>query len=304
MPDQKTVNNRWAVYTAYVFFVLSAVAVNFLAKWGSADVDAIALSGMRLTTGGLILFILALCLGVGVRIGRDIWRYALVALTAIALPQAILFAALSGMVTPNDASLAEATIPGIVFFYQLAQPREKDWLSGLFVVLSMGGLVVFLLRGTGQTALPDVLLLLLSAAITAAGLLMTKILPSSPTSTLRDKLMGSLQKNVYVTCIAGVATLVFMWLIKPDHIVIAQNGWSWILALALIGTCLGWGSLFLLLAEDVLMASSAIIAIPIVTAAVTALATKTLPSFTEMLSAILVVISLSCLVLRRVRNAA
>src|ERR1700693_856354 len=107
MSDKLATINRRVAYVAYSLFVVSAVAVNFLTKWGTKGhhVDPTALSGMRLTLGGVILLIVALRLGIGFRVGRDIWRYALVALTAVALPQAILFASLArDGVTPNDAA--------------------------------------------------------------------------------------------------------------------------------------------------------------------------------------------------------
>ena len=198
------------VYTAYPCFVLSAVAVNFLAKWGSLTIPPLALNGLRLAVAGVVLLAVALLTRVSLSAKRDLWRFAVVGLLTMALPQALLFYALSRTATPNIAAFAEATVPGIVLIYVLAETRLLQWKPLMCILAALAGLAVFLFTDPvakigGATI--DILLVLISAAATAGGLILSSILPSPSKPGLGGKLRNSLKNNVYMTCIAGAVTV-------------------------------------------------------------------------------------------------
>jgi drug/metabolite transporter (DMT)-like permease len=282
------------IYIAYPCFVLSGTAVNFLLKapalhnklLGLAQVVfAAELNGLRLILAGLVLLAVALTWRVDLGLGRYLWRCALVGLLMMAVPQGLLFYALSRTATANTAAFAEATIPGIVLIYLCVGRWRLERTPLLCVAGALTALMVFLYneptRGAGGTG--DIVLVLFSAAVTAFGLVLSRILPKPTAPGLQNKLKNSLSNNVYMICSSGVATLAFVAAITGTFRMMtpastaaaaarmpAADAWPPLLALALVGACLGWISLFLLLTEDMVLACSAIIAIPIVTALVSA----------------------------------
>jgi hypothetical protein len=262
------------VYIAYPCFVLSGAAVNILLKsqglkssllgWAQV-VYAVELNGIRLVVAGLVLVAVALLWRVDLS-ARGVWRCGAVGLLMMAVPQGLLFYALSRTATANTAAFAEATIPGIVLIYLLAGGWQLERAPALCVTGALAGLLVFLYNEPSWRAggAGDILIVLASSAVTAFGFVLSGILPKPSAPGLGNKLRNSLRNNIYMTCTSGGATLglVAALSVRP----VPLTAWEPLMELALVGTCLGWISFFLLLAEDVVLASSAIIAIPIVNA--------------------------------------
>jgi drug/metabolite transporter (DMT)-like permease len=303
--------DRRIIYAAYPCFVLSASAVNFLAKVGSETMSPYSLNGLRLAIAGVVLFGIAIASRVSLSPSASpeagVWKYVVAGLCLLAIPQALVFRALGGNATPNTAAFAESTVPGIVLIYLFAEKRWRlDWKAVFCILGALAGLAVFLYTEPVSTskrdAHIDMALIVIASAVTAFGMVCSAKLPRSPSHEVSSKLRNSVRNNLYMTGIASSATLVCVAVLEPSALVPTVM-WPWwtIVALALVGTCLGWISFVLLAAEDVLLASSAVIAIPVVTVLVSAGLGKRL-SVGQVLSAAAVLVALGTLIALELRG--
>ena len=288
---------------SYVCFVASAAAVYFFAKRGVATLPPLLLNGYRLTLAGVFLLLVSVFINAPLAVDlKTVSIYAVVALLAIAIPQALLFVALKRTdVSETMAAFIEGCIPGIVFVFLLASdPYANSVLTSFSVFFSLVGLAIFLgvrpRKGAGGLGTGE-RMVLRSAVLTAAGLLIAASLLPSAGSSAAEKLRQSIANTAWTAFLAGVSTLLHYRLRKGAKFIVPDRKTiGYVIGLALIGTCLGWGSFFVLLREDVLTAATSDIAVPVAVAGLNWMFFAKKMDRTQILGAAIITLSLTLLI--------
>jgi drug/metabolite transporter (DMT)-like permease len=270
----------------------AATAVNYLGKDAAAAMTALTLSSVRLLIGAAILAIVGIALGLQLRPSRQhLWRYALIGPLTMAVPQGLLFMGLRSYgARPIDAAITEAAIPGLILVYLFATQRRVTWGALIAATTVLLGLAAFLGFFNGTAQAPTRMtagswFLLVSAAFTSFGLICDDNMawPAEPAANgmwrwqmvHKTQATKSLRKTLFGSLISGVFTLVLIPFLNPllgenaaQVLAVPPSAWPGVVALALVGTCITWFSIFLLIQMQQMVLIVALVAsIPVVSAA-------------------------------------
>ena len=270
----------------------AATAVNYLGKDAAAAMTALTLSGMRLVVGAVILALLGIALGLRLKpSGPHLWRYALIGPLTMAIPQGLLFMGLRSYdARPIDAAITEAAIPGLILVYLFATQRRVTWGALVTAASVLLGLATFLGLLNGMTLDPDQMtmgswLLLAAAILTSFGLICDDRLtwPQEPAAQRewrwkivpKTQVAKSLRKTLFGSLISGIGTLLLIPILNPllahqatQVMTVPPDAWPGVVILALVGTCITWFSIFLLIQMQQMVLIVALVAgIPVVSAA-------------------------------------
>lgn len=270
----------------------AATAVNYLGKDAAAAMTALTLNSVRLLVGTAILALAAVILGLQLRAsGQYLWRYAVIGSLNMAVPQGLLFMGLRSYgARPIDAAIMEAAIPGLLLVYLFTSQRRLTWGALGAAAALLLGLATFLgcfnsmqQASTGMT--PGSWYLLASAVFTSLGLICDDRMkwPPEPAASkqgrwqmvTKENVAGSLRKTLFGSLFSGVLTLMLMPLLNPllgdnarQVIAVPPSAWAGVVALALVGTCMTWFAIFLLIQLRQMVLIVALVAgIPVVSAA-------------------------------------
>jgi drug/metabolite transporter (DMT)-like permease len=270
----------------------AATAVNYLGKDAAATMSALTLNGTRLLVGAVILALVGIVLGLRLRPpGQNLWRYALIGPLNMAMPQGLLFMGLRTYgARPIDAAIAEAAIPGLILVYLFTRQRRITWGSLSIAGAVLLGLTVFLgffTRMEAQTTEMTVgsWLLLASAVLTSVGLICDDRMawPMEPPAkrewrwrmVTKTSVTKSLRKTLFGSLISGLLTLMLipvcnmlLGMHAAQVITVPASAWPGVVMLALVGTCITWFAIFLLIQMQQMVLIVALVAgIPVVSAA-------------------------------------
>jgi drug/metabolite transporter (DMT)-like permease len=271
-----------------------------LGKDAAAAMTALTLNGMRLVVGAVILAFIGIALGIRLRpSGQHLWRYAVIGPLNMAIPQGLLFMGLRSYdARPIDAAITEAAIPGLILVYLFASRRRVTWEVLVTAATVLLGLAVFLGLHNGMMLEPDQMtmgswLLLSAAMLTSVGLICDDRMtwPEEPAvqrewrwkMVHKTQVTKSLRKTLFGSLISGIGTLLLipiLNLLLADHatqvLTAPPSAWPGVVMLALVGTCVTWFSIFLLIQMKQMVLIVALVAgIPVVSAAYDTLSSRT-----------------------------
>lgn len=283
-------------FLTFVCGLTAATAVNYLGKNAAATMTALTLNSARLLAGAAILALVGVVLGLHLRPSRQhLWRYALIGPLNMAVPQGLLFLGLRSYgARPIDAAMMEAAIPGLILAYLFANQRRITWQALVTAMTALLGLAIFLGFFTSMGQTPTDMTggswcLLASAVLTSFGLIcddrMTWPTEQAATSPWRWQALHkttvaqSLRKTLFGSLISGLLTLMLIPLLNPllganaaQVIALPPSAWWGVVILALVGTCITWFAIFLLLQLQQMVLIVALVAgIPAVSAVYDAL---------------------------------
>lgn len=270
----------------------AATAVNYLGKDAAAAMPALTLNSARLLVGAAILALVGALLGLRLRPSKQaLWRYALIGPLNMAVPQGLLFMGLRNYgARPIDAAIMEAAIPGLILVYLFTSQRRITWQALVTALTVLLGLTVFLGFFTSIEQTPLAMTagswcLLASAVLTSVGLICDDRMawPTEQVVTSawrwqtihKAKVAQSLRKTLLGSLISGLLTLMLIPLLNPllganaeQVIALPSSAWWGVVVLALVGTCITWFCIFLLLQMQQMVLIVALVAgIPAVSAA-------------------------------------
>ena len=286
-------DNRRSIVVIFTFVcgLGAATAVNYLGKDAAVAVTALTLNSTRLLVGATILALVGAALGVRLRpSSQHLWRYALIGPLNMAVPQGLLFMGLRTYgARPIDAAIMEAAIPGLILVYLFTRQQRITWASLCIAVAVLLGLSVFLglftqmgMQTTEMTA--GSWILLASAIFTSIGLIcddrMAWPLELPVTHEWRwqrvtkTSISKSLRKTLFGSLISGLLTLMFIPLCNrllgaqaAQVLTVPASAWPGVVILALVGTCITWFAIFLLIQMQQMVLIVALVAgIPVVSA--------------------------------------
>jgi hypothetical protein len=209
----------------------------------------------------------------------------------MAVPQGLLFMGLRNYgARPIDAAITEAAIPGLILIYLFASQRRITWRALIAATMVLLGLASFLGFFNGMAQAPIRMttgswFLLVSAVFTSFGLICDDKMawPAEPAAVKtwrwqvvhKAQVTKSLRKTLFGSLISGVLTLMLIPVLNPvlgeravQVLAVPTSAWPGIVALALVGTCLTWFSIFLLIQMQQMVLIVALVAgIPVVSAA-------------------------------------
>lgn len=286
-------NNERKIVTLLTFVcgLGAATAVNYLGKDAAAAMTALTLNSVRLLVGAAILALVGVSLGLRLQpSGQHLWRYALIGPLNLALPQGLLFMGLRSYgARPIDAAITEAAIPGLILVYLFASQRRVTWGALVTAGTVLLGLAAFLGLFNPTAQAPTSMtagswILLASAVLTSFGLICDDRMawPAEPAATRAWRWQGihktqvtkSLRKTLFSSLISGVGTLMLIPILNPllganavQVMAVPASAWPGVMALALVGTCITWFAIFLLIQMQQMVLIVALVAgIPVVSA--------------------------------------
>jgi hypothetical protein len=184
------------------------------------------------------------------------------------------------------------------------------------------GLAIFLGIRLGSFALSTGEILVVAASLaTGAGLLVAEKMKPDPETSLEAKVRASTKKTFYTCLISGGGTTVTLAALNllpqntlqrfPALDLLTQqqfpagNTWIWIVALALVGNCLTWLSVFLLIAfDETILAAAAMATAPVMTEIANYLWFKpTVTSQGQWLGGLMVLLALSGLIWLQLKDS-
>lgn len=270
----------------------SATSVNYLGKDAAAAMSSLTLNSMRLLVGAVILTLVGMTCRLPLRPSRQhLWRYALVGPLNMAIPQGLLFMGLRNYgARPIDAAITEAAIPGLILVYLFATQRRITWGALIAATMVLLGLAAFLGFFNGMAQAPTHMtsgswFLIVSAVFTSFGLICDDNMawPAEPAATdssrwqaiHKTQVTKSLRKTLFGSLISGVLTLLLIPILSPllvdnatQVLAVPSSAWPGVVGLALVGTCLTWFSIFLLIQMQQMVLIVALVAgIPVVSTA-------------------------------------
>ena len=280
------------IFLTFVCGLGAATSVNYLGKDAAVAMTALTLNSMRLLVGAVILALIGIALGLRLRPSpRHLWRYALIGPLNMALPQGLLFMGLRSYgARPIDAAITEAAIPGLILVYLFASQRRLTWGALTAATAVLLGLAAFLGFFNGMAQSPTAMtagfwFLIVSAVFTSVGLICDDRMtwPTEPAAmdtwhcsmVHKTQVAKSLRKTLFGSLFSGVLTLMFIPVLNPllgenavQVLAVPFSAWPGVVALALVGTCLTWFSIFLLIQMQQMILIVALVAgIPVVSAA-------------------------------------
>ena len=290
--DNNTSGRTMVTFLTFVCGLGAATAVNYLGKDAAAAMTALTLNSTRLLVGAVILALVGIVLGLRLRpSGQNLWRYALIGPLNMAIPQGLLFMGLRTYgARPIDAAIMEAAIPGLILVYLFTRQRRVTWGALSIAGSVLLGLAVFLGLFTSmepQTAdmTAGSWLLLASAVLTSVGLICDDRMawPEEPPVknewrwrvVTKTSVTRSLRKTLFGSLISGLVTLMLIPvcnMLLGTHaaqvITVPASAWLGVVTLALVGTCITWFAIFLLIQMQQMVLIVALVAgIPVVSAA-------------------------------------
>ena len=273
---------RWKETATPVVFlsaVIFGTATNLLIKHAAPEEASIALNGWRTFLAAAILLVPVLLFRIRVKLSPvELRWYVVLGAFTLAIPHALIFVATRDKdVTPTTLAFIEAAILGVVVVYLMASGRRVGVGAVVSTVLTFVGLVVFLGLGPEglQFAIGDVLVVA-AAVATAVGLIIAeKIEPRAEDRSFQGRSKRSTKKTFFANLLSGAGTL---GAIAATNLILnslnasgsplvpvpAQDSWIAVLSLAVVGSCLTWFSMFLLIESGhLVLAAGAIAVVPI-----------------------------------------
>jgi drug/metabolite transporter (DMT)-like permease len=191
---------------------------------------------------------------------------------------------------PIDAAMMEAAIPGLILVYLFTRQQRLTWGAWCIAAMVLLGLTVFLGLFThmgAQTAemTAGSWVLLASAILTSVGLICDDRMawPMEPPAkhdwrwrgVTKTSVSKSLRKTLFGSLLSGLLTLMFIPvcnLLLGTHaaqvLTVPASAWPGVVILALVGTCITWFAIFLLIQMQQMLLIVALVAgIPVVSAA-------------------------------------
>ena len=262
------------ILIALLTFLLSGTAINFLIKRWVRGARPVLLSGQRLVVGGVTLLLAGALGGASILDAGDIGKLLLVGLLVYTIPHPLIFMALKRPgTTEADAAFIESAIPGsAILLFSLPRISQMSPTAALTTVgaeaIIIAGLVVFLRNPTQTNAATPRrkwtsghVLLLLASLSTAAGIILVDLLFPSHGAPLQVAMV----RTGWATLLAGFANIVYSRVVERDEVPSPPH-WIHIFGLALVGTVIGWTSLFWLAKSSMTATAVGIILIPVATA--------------------------------------